>query len=569
MNKFMLLLVLLPSVCLCEGPLFNNKDTFTQQEFDNVYQDLRKNNFTQYINVKSYGATGDGKTDDATSIQTALNVSSGSPTKIYFPNGTYVIGTRLVFPSSITIEGASLGSVILKAKNGMNDRLIVNSGYALTQPWTYSLRFENIVFDLNGVNQTNSDAPSFERDDDMQFINCRFINAYDTLLLITGNPTPNLNNNVLIDKCFFDGTNQQQATDVFDVGDGSNVVVTNSFFFSSKGGNQGMLEPSVINHLVIKNCYFDGNGNGTPIEMKGINGGEFSSNEVKNSAGEGVGLWAWHESSPFFVSRDFVISNNNIHDNVGQGILMVAPGGSSDTAYNLSISNNSIHDNQNEGLKTQTVHGITVSNNFIYNNSKASAGTYAALNFNGAFVQDDVSNVRVSGNTFYDSQASPTQTFLYNVNNVSTMTMHNNFYRQITTKITQSNSTLVNFLDKTKEELNSVVGNFTRDISLSSGNQSITGVGFTPNTVNLLSSIDGGGAHSSFGSDDASAHTAFTISGTSINYWGSDSIVYYDGAGTNYTTAHIISMDADGFTVAWTKIGSPTGTYHVIYTANR
>jgi polygalacturonase len=42
------------------------------------------------VNVKDYGATGDGTTDDTTSIQAAINaVTSGGV--VYFPSGTYRI----------------------------------------------------------------------------------------------------------------------------------------------------------------------------------------------------------------------------------------------------------------------------------------------------------------------------------------------------------------------------------------------------------------------------------------------------------------------------------------------
>ena len=53
------------------------------------------------INVKDFGAVGDGVADDTASLQAALD--SGSPT-IYFPQGTYIITSALQVRSNTTIK---------------------------------------------------------------------------------------------------------------------------------------------------------------------------------------------------------------------------------------------------------------------------------------------------------------------------------------------------------------------------------------------------------------------------------------------------------------------------------
>jgi hypothetical protein len=56
--------------------------------------------------VASYGATGDGSTDDTAAIQSAIDtgISNGGGT-VYLPNGTYVISDELVVGDGISIEG--------------------------------------------------------------------------------------------------------------------------------------------------------------------------------------------------------------------------------------------------------------------------------------------------------------------------------------------------------------------------------------------------------------------------------------------------------------------------------
>ncbi|MGC1176812.1 MAG: glycosyl hydrolase family 28-related protein, partial [Candidatus Saccharimonadales bacterium] len=76
------------------------------------------------INVKDYGALGDGSTDDSTAIQAAFNAVSvlnpdglsASGAEVWFPAGTYNIGSTITVPSTsprVHIHGAGKGATIL------------------------------------------------------------------------------------------------------------------------------------------------------------------------------------------------------------------------------------------------------------------------------------------------------------------------------------------------------------------------------------------------------------------------------------------------------------------------
>ena len=61
-----------------------------------------------WINVRDWGAKGDGATDDTTAIQAAYNAAPGTGAVVVFPQGTYIISAAIVVPrSNIVTEGCN------------------------------------------------------------------------------------------------------------------------------------------------------------------------------------------------------------------------------------------------------------------------------------------------------------------------------------------------------------------------------------------------------------------------------------------------------------------------------
>lgn len=56
---------------------------------------------TAVVNVKSYGATGEGKTDDTRAIQQAISENVGKDVTLYFPNGTYLMSKPLKWLTTV------------------------------------------------------------------------------------------------------------------------------------------------------------------------------------------------------------------------------------------------------------------------------------------------------------------------------------------------------------------------------------------------------------------------------------------------------------------------------------
>lgn len=115
------------------------------------------------------------------------------------------------------------------------------------------------------------------------------------------------------------------------------------------------------------------------------------------------------------------------------------------------------------------------------------------------------------------------------------------------------------------------IGTFTRDISTASGNQAVTGVGFTPRYVAFIQAEDGDAMFSVGFDDGINAMCIADEHKDSADNWTpdlTDSLRAID-SGTARAEGNITTLDADGFTIAWVKTGSPTGTINVIYLAMR
>jgi hypothetical protein len=116
------------------------------------------------------------------------------------------------------------------------------------------------------------------------------------------------------------------------------------------------------------------------------------------------------------------------------------------------------------------------------------------------------------------------------------------------------------------------VGSFTRNVTTASGTQAVTGVGFTPKIVRFrMAAI--GTTQSSVGSGTATSNGCVYTnrSGTADNYGASAHAVVADESGANIYTGTISSMDSDGFTMSWTRTGTPTtaGSMTIYFDAER
>jgi hypothetical protein len=108
---------------------------------------------------------------------------------------------------------------------------------------------------------------------------------------------------------------------------------------------------------------------------------------------------------------------------------------------------------------------------------------------------------------------------------------------------------------------------FTYNLATASGTQVITGVGFTPKLINFFSSAT---PAASWGVDDGTTPRVMLVNdnGSAGAYASSASasIALFTSSG-NFVIGRVTAFSTDGFTITFTKTGSPTGTATINYSA--
>lgn len=71
------------------------------------------------LNVKNYGAVGDGSTDDTAAIQAAINALPAAGGQVFVPAGTYVVSNTISLREGTQLVGAGPGSILRVASGAL------------------------------------------------------------------------------------------------------------------------------------------------------------------------------------------------------------------------------------------------------------------------------------------------------------------------------------------------------------------------------------------------------------------------------------------------------------------
>jgi hypothetical protein len=186
--------------------------------------------FGDVINVKDFGAVGDGVADDTAAIQAAVNAATAS-TSVYFPQGTYKI---IPATNVVCMDGNTRKAGIVidnKARMGIYANGRVNIVVAGTDA-------ERIGFSFNSCNDITISGLGFNLDDnDTSGSNYLTKQHFWCIMLRSGN------NDITIESCRFVSASRGIHADATSLTANTNLLVVNNTF------------KNLINYpLITRNC---------------------------------------------------------------------------------------------------------------------------------------------------------------------------------------------------------------------------------------------------------------------------------------------------------------------------
>jgi hypothetical protein len=307
------------------------------------------------FDVKSYGATGNGSTDDTTAIQNAINAAqSAGGGVVFFPKGTYRITSSLfVSGNYVQLEGTGEGSVIWPATSGLTAIYIGNAG-------GLNLCTNNKVKNLCVHRAVGPAAGSYGiRVERARFINLEGVSVYDSAYGIgVGVPGDGSLNTqfVSIDKSWAkSGTCSDSCLIFFS---GADYKVSDSFF---EPANRGIV--------------MSGNANGILIDKTTvINGGPFNYGIVSDGTGfcryidacileNALQQQVYVGPACWMVSvTDSWIGAGDLNGTTRSGI-QIEPG-----AHHVTVANNRIGDQRVCGLVARGASNLIITGNTFQGN---------------------------------------------------------------------------------------------------------------------------------------------------------------------------------------------------------
>jgi parallel beta-helix repeat protein len=317
------------------------------------YSDLVSSSYV--INVKAYGAVGNGTTDDSAAVQAAFNAAIPGSVVLFPASATaYIINTAINVPiSNITVVG--YGATLSNTADTQYKKFNVNGPKGF-------IRFEGLAF----------------------------AGGYSSMAPVVNNGTIAITNSsqITVNNCWFYQTN---AAGVIIAGDSFDVAVTNCKFFSTyigvitavTGGNKpfninisnnffrtGLGTTSSVNSgaVILSNTAPFGSGAGIVVSGNEIRSygkyGVYLNTAVHNSivsdnfiSGTGIGVQVE-------ASTGVVVSGNTLRDIVNEGILV------QNGSDNVNVSGNVLNttDSNSNGIKFSSVTNGTASGNNVTSN---------------------------------------------------------------------------------------------------------------------------------------------------------------------------------------------------------
>ncbi|PWT95925.1 MAG: hypothetical protein C5B53_10600 [Candidatus Melainabacteria bacterium] len=222
------------------------------------------------VNVRDFGATGNGVTDDTAAIQNAINAAHASGEGVFFPAGTY-LHTNVITANGVSLVGAGGGSTLLA--NNQNASAVILTGVS---PSIQNLVINSVPAGANALFFTDPNKASLAVVGGQNFV----VQGI-TIVQGMGRPGVFLQQSAIgqVSSVSFDGSSQN--LDVGVIVDGcSNVSIVGNLFQGESTGVQA----GGISNFIPQSIAIIGNSvvsSGVGISVTGINIVDVDQNQIQ------------------------------------------------------------------------------------------------------------------------------------------------------------------------------------------------------------------------------------------------------------------------------------------------
>lgn len=343
---------------------------------NNVPSYLHSSPNAPILNVKNYGAKGDGITDDTTALNQAFK--AGKNKTIYIPAGIYLVSETIFVPSNCTIIG-----------DGNSSLLLAISGFPIGDDLLKIYCESDIVISsiaISGNSEHNTKALGYNDIDG--------IHLFD---IWEGN-------NIIVENCTFQD-NIYAAIRI--IKNAENISVKNCTFSEVDCGVLTLGKDNT-NNLQITNCTFNGHQNSEPICLGStgihtnvtIKGNNIRNKEYATAIHVATGTYDSIHITDNQINNTAVgillsnASNSEITNNtITNTLLGKGKGISLNNCTNTTVSNNNMSYISQQGLRIDAC-----SNLDIYKNTLTNYG-YTGHNFHGFDIRGTCDNISIYENT--------------------------------------------------------------------------------------------------------------------------------------------------------------------------
>jgi len=338
------------------------------------------NRFADVLNVKDFGAVGDGVADDSTEIQAAINYCSANSITLFIPSGTYRLLNYISFPSNLNVYG-EIGSQLYFDPTMTLSPPIGASAKAFYSNNTSNINISQIRF-YSSQTVSKVITGAFINVSGFRLTNCQFdtfgnSSYYAQGLVLFGC------DNVYLEGCVF----QNCSGDGLAFSDScQNIFLTNCQ--ANNNGDYGVVFTINCKQISVVGCSFLANSS-TNLGADRCSDVVFANNVLEGSS-FGIRVARYVDTSD--VNSSIVILGNVVRGCSSQGISIANPESSpfSNSGY-VSVTANSIY-SCSQGVYIADIKDVSVSSNVVYNSTNE--GILVIAYQSG----QNTSNVSVNGN---------------------------------------------------------------------------------------------------------------------------------------------------------------------------